>query len=372
MKSQSLLALTFSALVAAQDNSPPSLTEVLAANQDQLSALSGMLVHSNFLSCRQSLLTSSLPSGLLEAQPAIVEALGSQTNITILAPNNEAIQQLLSDTAVTEQVAADPSIVAAILQYHVIAGAYSGADFSETPQFLETLLSNDTYEDVEGGQVVEGVVAGDSVVFYSALKANSTVVQADVEFEGGVIHIIDSVLTIPQDIVTTATAANLTSLAAAAQQAGVVDTLLDAESITVFAPNNEAFAALGSLDGVSEEDLQNILQYHVVAGTVAYSSTLQEGSVETLNGESVQISIRDGNVFVNEAQVVLADVLISNGVVHVIDGVLSPEGASPSASVSAPAPSGTSTDVPQAGAERTTAAIAIGALMAGAAMVMNL
>ncbi|CRK37233.1 hypothetical protein BN1723_020658, partial [Verticillium longisporum] len=95
--------------------------------------------------------------------------------------------------------------------------------------------------------------------------------------------------------------------------------LTQAESITVFAPNNEAFAALGSLDDISEEDLQAVLQYHVIAGTVAYSSTLSEGTVETLTGETVNISIRDGNVFVNDAQVVLADVLISNGVVHVID-----------------------------------------------------
>jgi hypothetical protein len=73
-------------------------------------------------------------------------------------------------------VTADPSIVAAILQYHVISGAYFAGDFTETPQFLETLLSNDTYEDVEGGQVAEGVVAGESVVFYSGLKLNSTVV----------------------------------------------------------------------------------------------------------------------------------------------------------------------------------------------------
>jgi uncharacterized surface protein with fasciclin (FAS1) repeats len=193
----------------------------------------------------------------------------------------------------------------------------------------------------------------------------------DVEFEGGVIHIIDTVLTIPRDIVATATAANLTALAGAATQANLVETLQDAESITVFAPTNEAFAALGSLDGVTEEDLANILQYHVVAGTVAYSSTLQDGTVETLNGESLQISIRDGSVFVNDAQVVIADVLISNGVVHVIDSVLSPESASPRSSVSAPAPSSTSTEVPQAGAGRSTAAVAIGAVMAGAAMLLN-
>ncbi|KAH6693939.1 beta-Ig-H3/Fasciclin [Plectosphaerella plurivora] len=351
MKSFSLAAFALSALVAAQDSTPPSLTEVLEANQEQLSQL----------------------SSLLTSQPDLVAALATQTNITILAPNNAALAELLTDADLVSQIAADSSIVAALLQYHVISGAYFAGDFTETPQFLETLLSNDTYEDVEGGQVVEGVAADGSVVFYSGLKLNSTVVQGDVEFEGGVIHIIDSVLTIPQDVVTTATAANLTSLIAAVTQANLGETLTDAESITVFAPTNEAFAALGSLDGVTEEDLASILTYHVVAGTVAYSSTLQDGTVETLNGESLQISIRDGSVFVNDAQVVVADVLISNGVVHVIDGVLNPESASPSASasVSGPAPSSTPSEVPQAGAAHATAGLAVGAIMAGAALFLN-
>lgn len=154
MKSQSLLSLFLSSLALAQDL--PSLTEVLTSHAEQLSAL----------------------VGLLEDQPAIVQALGSASNITILAPSNEAFETLLSDNQVAEQVAADPSLVAAILQYHVLTGAYYAANFTETPLFIETLLSNETYESVEGGQVVEAVAAADSVTFLSALKAESTVTQA--------------------------------------------------------------------------------------------------------------------------------------------------------------------------------------------------
>ncbi|KAM0267470.1 hypothetical protein ACHAQH_010104 [Verticillium albo-atrum] len=349
MKSSAVLSLALSALVAAQDI--PSLAEALASQNDTLSAL----------------------SGLLAGQPDLVEALSGLTNITILAPSNDALNTLLSDTTVAQQVTSDPSIVAAILQYHVLNGTYRAADVPDSAVFIQSLLSNETYEQVSGSQVVGAEAEDDSVVFYSALKTESTVTQADLEFAGGVIHIIDRVLAIPANVADTATAANLTSLVEAVTKANLAETLTQAESITVFAPNNEAFAALGSLDDISEEDLAAVLQYHVIAGTVAYSSTLSEGSVETLSGETVDISIRDGNVYVNDAQVVLADVLISNGVVHVIDSVLTPsETPTGSGETSSAVPSTSPTAVPEAAAPRAEAAIAIGALIGGAAVAMNL
>ncbi|KAF3347298.1 hypothetical protein VD0002_g5418 [Verticillium dahliae] len=347
MKSYALLPFALSALVAAQD--APSLAEALASQNDTLSSL----------------------GSLLASQPALVEALSGLTNITILAPSNDALNALLQDTAVAQQVTSDPSLVAAILQYHVLNGTYRAADVPDSAVFVQSLLSNETYEQVAGSQVVGAVAEDDSVTFYSALKAESTVTQADLEFAGGVIHIIDRVLAIPANVADTATAANLTSLVEAVTKANLAETLTQAESITVFAPNNEAFAALGSLDDISEEDLQAVLQYHVIAGTVAYSSTLSEGTVETLTGETVNISIRDGNVFVNDAQVVLADVPISNGVVHVIDSVLSPaENTTGSGETSSAVPSPTA--VPEAAAPRAEAAIAIGALLGGAALALNM
>ena len=96
----------------------------------------------------------------------------------------------------------------------------------------------------------------------------------------------------------------------------------------VLAPTNEAFAALpqGVVDGLLKpeniDQLQDILKYHVVDGTLP-SSSLSNGPVETLNGKSVSISTDEG-VKVNDATVITADVLASNGVVHVIDEVLLP------------------------------------------------
>lgn len=89
--------------------------------------------------------------------------------------------------------------------------------------------------------------------------------------------------------------------------------------MTIFAPTNDAFAAVANVvAGLSTEQLTSILTYHVVQGTVAYSTTLQNTSITTLQGGSIRVSISGSNVFINSAQVVLADVLVSNGVVHVI------------------------------------------------------
>jgi hypothetical protein len=96
---------------------------------------------------------------------------------------------------------------------------------------------------------------------------------------------------------------------------------------TVFAPNNAAFQDISSaVSNLTSEEAAAILQYHVINGTVAYSSTLANGNVPTLDGGSVVITIIEGEVFVNCARVITADILLANGVLHVLDSVLSTTG----------------------------------------------
>lgn len=74
------------------------------------------------------------------------------------------------------------------------------------------------------------------------------------------------------------------------------------------------------VSSLSTQQLASILEYHVVNGTVGYSTTLKNGQkIPTLQGGSVTVSIRNGSIFINSAEVVVADVLIANGVAHVID-----------------------------------------------------
>ena len=119
-----------------------------------------------------------------------------------------------------------------------------------------------------------------------------------------------------------------TTLETAVVAAGLVETLSGEGPFTVFAPTDDAFAALpaGTLDAVlADMDLLTaILTYHVVGGT-ALSTDLSDGMmVTTLNGADVTVTINADGVFINDAQVTVADVVADNGVVHVIDAVLLP------------------------------------------------
>jgi uncharacterized surface protein with fasciclin (FAS1) repeats len=120
------------------------------------------------------------------------------------------------------------------------------------------------------------------------------------------------------------------TLVAAVTAAELVDTLNGAGPFTVFAPVDAAFAGLpeGTVASLilpeNKEKLQSILTYHVVAGKVL-SSDLSDGmKATTVNGASITIRLEDGKVFVNDAEVVIADVLTDNGVVHAINKVLIP------------------------------------------------
>jgi len=137
----------------------------------------------------------------------------------------------------------------------------------------------------------------------------------------------------PQDIVDLAIAdGRFTTLVAAVQAAGLVDTLKGEGPFTVFAPTEDAFAKLpaGTLDDVlaNPEQLKDILLYHVVSGEVMAADvlTMDGKSAETaLAGKSISITIDGDKVMLNDTvMVVITDIVTTNGVIHVIDSVLLP------------------------------------------------
>lgn len=134
-----------------------------------------------------------------------------------------------------------------------------------------------------------------------------------------------------KDIVDTAIAAgSFNTLVAAVQAADLVDALKADGPITVFAPTDEAFALLpeGTVENLlkpeNKDQLVAILTYHVVPGKIDAAKVTTLESAETLQGESISISVKDGKVFVDNAQVITADVMASNGIIHVIDHVILP------------------------------------------------
>lgn len=133
-----------------------------------------------------------------------------------------------------------------------------------------------------------------------------------------------------KDIIDTALAAgNFKTLAAALQAAGLVDTLKGTGPFTVFAPTDAAFAKIpnATLNALlaNKTQLTAVLTYHVVPGKVM-STDLKNGMMaKTVQGENLTIKLENGGVMVNNAKVVQADIVCTNGVIHVIDTVLMPK-----------------------------------------------
>jgi uncharacterized surface protein with fasciclin (FAS1) repeats len=134
------------------------------------------------------------------------------------------------------------------------------------------------------------------------------------------------------DIVDTAVAAgSFDTLVAAVKAAGLVETLKGDGPFTVFAPTDDAFAALpeGTVESLllpeNKDMLVSILTYHVVAGKVM-AADVASGEVPTVNGETATVAVSDSGVMIEGANVVKTDIKTSNGVIHVIDAVILPKG----------------------------------------------
>lgn len=325
MQLKNLVTLALASSVSAQT---PSLADALASQNSTLSSLNSLLL----------------------SQPSLVQALSSAQNITILAPSNDALAAFLNSSAAAS--VASPSAIAALLTYHVLNGTNYASSFGSSSRFIRTLLTDPNYTNVTNGQRVQATNNG-SVVFYSGLRDASTVVTPNVNFTGGTIHIINRVLSIPPTINATLRAANLTALVGAVQFANLTAPLAALSNVTIFAPTNEAFNAIGSLaPNLTAQVVAPLLQYHVIPNTLGYSSVLQNGTLTTANGQTLTITIINGTVFVNSAKVVTPNVLVANGVVHVIDNVLNPAN-----STAAPNPAATSNPPAFSGATTGTAGI---------------
>lgn len=132
-----------------------------------------------------------------------------------------------------------------------------------------------------------------------------------------------------KDIVDTAIAAGqFKTLVKLVQEAGLVDALRGKGPFTVFAPTDEAFAKLpkSQVEALlkDKEALRRVLLYHVVSGKVMASDVTKLRSAKTLQGQNIRIRVRNNTVNINDAKVVKADIVCTNGVIHVIDKVILP------------------------------------------------
>ncbi|KAI8956633.1 Fasciclin-domain-containing protein [Daldinia sp. FL1419] len=303
MQYKSIFSLALASLASAQT---PSLSDALGSQNSTLSSF----------------------NALLESNSQIADALNKLQNVTILAPSNDALKALTSNPQTALQLA-DSDYLRALLNYHILNGTYHNTSFGDETQFIPTLLSNRTYANVTGGQVVEARPSENNVTFFSALKENATIITPNVNFTGGTIHIISNVLVIPQNVTETLSNANLTAAEGAISTANLTEKVAGTRDVTIFAPNNDAFNAIGSIVGnITSDQLTSIVGYHVVNGSVNYSADLQNTTLTAINGQNITITIVDGTVYANSAEVTVPDILLENGVVHVVDQVLNPDDTS--------------------------------------------
>jgi len=228
---------------------------------------------------------------------------------TVFAPTDAAFDALPAGTL--DALLADTDALTQVLLYHVLDGEFTATQ-------LEGLSSVETLQ----GQPL--IVTQGSVVVNGVM-----VQQGDIQADNGIIHVIDQVLLPPDmDIVETAAAtAGFATLVAAVEAAGLVEALQAEGPFTVFAPSDEAFAALpaGTLDALLADPtaLAEVLTYHVVEGRVFARDLDGVVSSETLAGFPVLFDLADG-AKINSSNIVATDILTTNGVIHVIDEVLLP------------------------------------------------
>jgi transforming growth factor-beta-induced protein len=248
-------------------------------------------------------------------------AVAAPGELTLVAPTNSAFAKLPTATVNFLTSGAGKATLTDILLYHVFPGI-----------FVSSELSNGiTVDTLQGGTVKVSVgIAG---VFFNEAKA----VQVDILANNGVVHKIDSVLDpaddqgLPEGTIVDFVVGNdeLSSLTIAVVRAGLVDALNSAGPFTVFAPNDSAFGALPSaiLNTLLTNDefiphLTDLLLYHVVSGEVFAIDLSDDLTVTAANGEDLLVTIPP--IAINGNKVVSADNDVSNGVVHIIDGVLIP------------------------------------------------
>ena len=234
-------------------------------------------------------------------------------SLTVFAPTDDAFALIPSQ--ILDALLADPTgDLTQILLYHVVGSTALSTDLS-TGMIIETLQGDNVMVTISNGVV----------------KINdATVVVADLLASNGVVHVVDAVIqALPEtvlDVVVNSESHN--TLEAAVLAAGLDGALSDPDaSLTVFAPTDDAFSVIPSavLDALLADptgDLTQILLYHVV-GSAALSTDLSTGMmIETLQGDEVMVTITNGVVKINDATVVVADILTYNGVVHVVDAVI--------------------------------------------------
>ncbi len=241
---------------------------------------------------------------------------------TLFAPTDQAFADLLNQLDITPpELLANPDL-ASILLYHVASGNLRAGQ----------LLASSTQPTLSDGKSVLVVLEGTDV-----LVNRAKVTRANVPASNGLIHVINKVMLPPAEPTTISSLVDVLQLdgrfsvlLAALQTTGLDDAVAGDGPFTVFAPTDEAFAALlgglgiGADQLLASPDLSNILLYHVLGSRERAFQLLRARKVETLQGDDLKVRLQRFGVYVNDSRVINPNVIAPNGIIHTIDKVLLP------------------------------------------------
>ena len=299
-----ILVMTFSSCSNDDDNSTPQPQE--------LNIVETAMATSSL---------SNLVAALQAADGNLVDVLNGSGPFTVLAPTNDAFETFLSDNGFNNLSEVPTNVLSQILLNHVISGDISSSDLMGMGSGYTTTNATGA-----GGNPMSLYFNTSSGVRFNGV---SSVTTADVTASNGTVHIVDAVIGLPT-IVTHATAnPNLSNLVGALTSGGntTFTDLLSSNStqFTVFAPNNSAFSAYTNPNGY---DINNVLSNHVIVGATATSGGLENSYVSTAatnsDGDAISLYVNtdDGVVLNGMSNVTTADIIASNGVIHVVDEVI--------------------------------------------------
>ena len=260
------------------------------------------------------------------SQADLVDTLSNGQGITLFAPTNDAFKTLTgaaSDVEVNLKTEEWQNHLEDLLYHHVLPTVVPSSDITDGLS-VTTLNEDDIYF------TVSTTNGGGTGIF---VNTDAEVVEADIDAINGIIHAIDDVILpswFSNSIMKLAEGtSDLSTLVDLVVQAGFSGTLSEAGPYTVFAPTNAAFldSLFGGGTSISADQLSSILSYHILKGIYA-DTDLRDGLIlTTLQGEKLTFkSTKENGEFVNDKRIIIPNILANNGIIHIIDGVLIPEG----------------------------------------------
>ena len=265
---------------------------------------------------------SNLVAALIAADGDLVSVLNGTGPFTVLAPTNLAFQNFLTAKGFASLSDVPKSVLSQILLNHVISGTVKSTDLISAGSGYAKTNANGA-----GGQKLDLFFDTSNGVKFNGV---ATVTTANIEASNGVIHVMDEVIDLPTIVTHAIANPNLSSLVSALTSNGnttFTDLLSSAGDFTVFAPLNSGFT---SFTNPRNNALNSILENHVIVGATALSSGLENGYANTAatfndtdNNLSIYINTDNSVVTLNGvSKVEAADIIATNGVIHVVDKVI--------------------------------------------------